>query len=328
MTSSPLISVVVPVFNVEGYIERCAVSLLEQTHENIEYIFVNDASVDHSVEILLKVIQRYPQKTDRIKIIHHEINKGNASARNSGLQISSGAYIIQIDSDDWIEPDMIEKMVAATEKNPDIICCGYIEEYGHKSKTFNFFDTLTKQEFIEKTPANLLLSSLWNKLIKRDLYFENNIKCYEGSNNWVDIGLIMRLALLAKKIEIVKAPLYHYNRGNQASVSVVLNEKRIDDMIATAGFISDFYKEQGDESYSLTLNYIKFLSKDRLLYDKRVRDRRRWKKTFPEANSDIWNYPQLTSFKKICFYMASKGFTSLACVLFDFRATMKRLIHI
>ncbi len=103
MNVNEKVSIIVPIYNVEKYIERCAVSLFEQDFEDIEYIFVNDCTPDNSVEILEKVIEKYPNRKSHLKIVHHKENKGLGSARNTGLEQATGNYILHIDSDDWCE---------------------------------------------------------------------------------------------------------------------------------------------------------------------------------------------------------------------------------
>ena len=104
--NSPKVSVIIPVYGVEKYIERCARSLFEQTLEDIEYIFVDDCTPDNSISILRKVLSEYPNREKQVKILHHDKNKGLAKARQTGLKIASGEYIAHCDSDDWVDKDL------------------------------------------------------------------------------------------------------------------------------------------------------------------------------------------------------------------------------
>lgn len=105
------VSVIVPIYGVEKYIERCARSLFEQTLDDIEYIFVDDCSPDKSIEILNAVIADYPQKIPYIKIIQHKKNKGLPLARRSGWKAATGEYIANCDSDDWVDSALFEKCI-------------------------------------------------------------------------------------------------------------------------------------------------------------------------------------------------------------------------
>ena len=106
----PKVSVIVPIYNVEKYIERCLRSLFEQTLDDIEYIFVNDCTPDNSMIILEKILKEYPHRIKQVKIINHEQNQGQAGARTSGMKAMTGEYMIHCDPDDWVELDMYEIM--------------------------------------------------------------------------------------------------------------------------------------------------------------------------------------------------------------------------
>ncbi len=116
------VSIIVPIYNVEKYIERCAVSLFEQDFEDIEYIFVNDCTPDNSIQILEEVIEKYPNRKSNVKIIHYKANKGLGSARKTGLEQATGEYVLHIDSDDWVELDMVLCLYnKAIETDADIV---------------------------------------------------------------------------------------------------------------------------------------------------------------------------------------------------------------
>lgn len=119
-----MVSIVVPICNVSLYIERCARSLFAQTYPNIEYIFIDDASPDDSIEILQQVIEDFPNRKNQIHILHNPRNKGLAATRFVGIDAAKGDYILNVDSDDWIEPTMVEEMMqAAIKSNADMVCC-------------------------------------------------------------------------------------------------------------------------------------------------------------------------------------------------------------
>ena len=120
----PKVSVIVPVYGVEKYIERCDRSLFEQTLEDIEFIFVDDCTPDKSIEILKNVLEDYPLRKKQVLIISHEKNMGLPIARQSGLKVASGDYIIHCDSDDWVDTTMYEKMYnKAIEDGSDVVVC-------------------------------------------------------------------------------------------------------------------------------------------------------------------------------------------------------------
>lgn len=125
----PLVSVLIPVFRVERYIERCARSVLEQTYQNIEYIFVDDATDDASIDIIERIISEYPDRQERVHIIRHQSNKGLAAARNTAVDTCHGVFVFHVDSDDWVETDAIELMVRKQhETDADIITAEACDE--------------------------------------------------------------------------------------------------------------------------------------------------------------------------------------------------------
>ena len=104
------VSVIIPIYGVEKFIGRCAKTLMQQTLKEVEYIFVNDATPDCSMKVLQEVLARYPERQNSVVVAVHETNKGLPAARNTGLQMAQGEYIFHCDSDDFVEPDMLETL--------------------------------------------------------------------------------------------------------------------------------------------------------------------------------------------------------------------------
>lgn len=111
MKDQPLVSICVPVYNVEQYIERCCHSLFGQSYNNIEYIFVDDCSPDESINIVRKTLLDYPQRINSVQIIKHKENKGLSGTRNSGVDASNGYFLLFVDSDDYIDSQTVELLV-------------------------------------------------------------------------------------------------------------------------------------------------------------------------------------------------------------------------
>lgn len=126
------VSIIIPVFKVRNFIERCVCSLFEQTLTDIEYIFVDDASPDDSLDILKACLERYPD-VRQVKIIGHEKNRGLTAARNTGLRYATGEYIAHCDSDDYADRSMYQKLYdKASETNADLVFCDFYFKYkGH-----------------------------------------------------------------------------------------------------------------------------------------------------------------------------------------------------
>lgn len=129
------ISVIVPMYNVEKYITKCAQSLFEQTLDNIEYIFVDDGSTDSTITVLKNILERYPNKKNCVRIVQHDKNKGVSSARNTGLKYAQGAYIYYCDADDYLERNMLEQLYnTANRTDADMVWCDFYMDFKDDTK--------------------------------------------------------------------------------------------------------------------------------------------------------------------------------------------------
>lgn len=215
---SPLVSIIAPIYGVERYIERCARSIFEQTYENLEIIFVNDCTPDNSIEILNNVLNDYPHRKPQTRIINHEHNKGLAGSRLTGLNASTGYYIQNIDSDDFLDHNMIDEMIALAEKeSADITICDFRYIYPNHTKHLHINPSLNPHVLLQQVLTGEVHSSVCNKLIKRSLYFDNNIFPIEGLNMREDLSVMFRLLYFAKKITYIPKPFYCYMLSNPNS---------------------------------------------------------------------------------------------------------------
>ena len=168
------VSVIIPVYGVQNFIERCASSLFNQTMKEVEYIFVNDATPDKSIEILKKVILQYPER--KVIVIDHSENKGLPAARNTGLKLATGKYIFHCDSDDYVEPDMLEQLYdRAVEKDADIVWCDWFLSFNKNERYMHQPEYDTSFEALKAMLSGVMKYNVWNKLVKRSLYVDNNI---------------------------------------------------------------------------------------------------------------------------------------------------------
>ena len=136
---TPNVSVIVPVYGVEHYIERCARSLFSQTFRSVEFIFVNDCTKDGSMNVLSEVMKEYPEVD--VKVIDLERNMGLPQARRAGVGQATGDYILHVDSDDWIEPNMVERLYErAEETGADMVCCDWSEEHEDHDEVFSHYE--------------------------------------------------------------------------------------------------------------------------------------------------------------------------------------------
>lgn len=216
-----LVSVMVPVYNVEPYIERCVRSLFEQTYSNLEFIFCDDCSTDASIQILETVMTDYPQRAGQVQIIHHEKNKGSATARNTLIAASKGVFLFWVDSDDWVETNAVELMVAKQqEKDADIVTCRTFAHYEDSVK--EYFDggcNLDKDTLLAMILRGKRGASVCRRLIRRSLHTDHDIKCLEGVNGRDDFQLIVPLIFYSRIVDSIDTFLYHYNRIPHHSIT-------------------------------------------------------------------------------------------------------------
>lgn len=228
----PKVSVIVPVYNVEQYIEKCIQSLVNQTLEDIEIIVVNDGTKDNSEDIIINYQKQFPQK---IKYLKKE-NGGLSSARNFGISNATGDYICFLDSDDYVETNIYETMYnEAVRGNYDMVECGFIWEYPNK-KTID----LGKIYYTQKEALLRARVVAWNKLYRRDIIINSGILFPHGLR-YEDVEFFYNILPNIKKIGFVKQPLIHYiQRSN--SISNTQNEKT-KDMFIVLDNVLDFYKK-------------------------------------------------------------------------------------
>lgn len=219
--TEPLVSVLVPVFRVERYVERCARSVLEQTYQNIEYIFVDDATDDASMDILERTISDYPDRQERVRIIRHQSNRGLAAARNTAVDACHGDFVFHVDSDDWVERNAIELLVKKQEEtNADIVSA---EAHDYKDGVFTKHHTggwnLDKTDLLRGILTYKVSTTIWRRLIRKKLYFDNNIRCDERGSGGEDFQVFPRLIYYANKVTGIGNYIYYYNKSNQQSIS-------------------------------------------------------------------------------------------------------------
>lgn len=224
---NPKVSILVPIYGTELYIEKCARTLFEQTYDNIEFIFVNDCTRDNSVRILKRVLEEYPLRKSQIRIIEHKENKGLAGSRLTGLQNATGEYVWCVDSDDYVEKNAVEVLLPYMLDDYDFISFNYFLNDGKTTTKFE-----SKELNVENLLTNRIPPSIWKCVVKRNLYYNNGIWPVVGINVSEDYLLTARLILLAqKKILLDKEFLYYYNVSNLDSYMNNMKESSFENCV-------------------------------------------------------------------------------------------------
>lgn len=226
------VSVIVPIYNTEKFIERCARSLFKQTLADIEYIFVDDHSQDNSIPILRSVIDCYPKRKPHTKIFQHDRNLGTLCTKLDGLRSATGEYFIVCDSDDWVDVEAYQTFYEkAKETGADIVIGDYLKEYNNFS------------EYCSHSPGNLsngidiiknsyLSGFEWQEctgIFKNQQGILSTIERIEGLCMWDDVYVGIVLFYYAKKVVHIPKPFYHYDRTVHGSVSESVADKRWSD---------------------------------------------------------------------------------------------------
>lgn len=240
------ISVVVPVWNVEEYIEKCLNSIVNQTLKDIEIIVVNDGSPDNSQKIIDKFVKEHPKKIKS----YIKANGGQGSARNYGLKKSKGEYIAFVDSDDWIDSTMLEEMYeTASLENSDIVICDMIEHYPNKDI---YHDCTNLTYKFDKAP------SVCNRLFKKSLI--NNVEFISGI--WYeDLNFTTKILMSTDKISTISKSFYHYYYRPNSTMNNNNSVKNLDIIASVNDIINyakknNFYDNNKSELEFLIINHI------------------------------------------------------------------------
>lgn len=255
----PKVSVIIPVYGAERYIEHCAESLFSQTLDFIEYIFVDDCSPDDSIKVLNAVLNRYPERQGQVRIIRNKINLKQAGSRSVGLRAAAGDYIIHCDPDDWVENNIYELLYRkAISTDADIVTCDFLLEREQDSNRYHFPIIFSPHDCIQKATMKSHWS-LWNRLVKRELIEMNKIEFIPGVNMWEDLGFMIQCYYFANKIEYVSKPLYHYNLTNDQSITNIVDNGKLEQEKKCIDFLESFFANKKEDFNGFIQMYRHFL---------------------------------------------------------------------
>ena len=207
------VSVVVPIYNSKSYLEHCVRSLMMQTYQNIEYLFVDDASTDGCVNMLRALINEYPDRVGQCKIYVNDINKGVAYSRRLCMKNATGDYLIHVDSDDYVDSRFIEKMLSkALDTQSDIVICNFTNVYEKKMKVNSSFEEVDRSELIKRLLIGTAHNALWNKFVKRSIIADNELYPDDCFRIFEDKSVSFRMVYFANRVEYIDEPIYYYSK--------------------------------------------------------------------------------------------------------------------
>lgn len=275
-----LVSIIVPVYNTEQYIHRCLDSIICQTYHKIEIILVDDGSTDRSAQIC----DEYESKDTRIKVFHQE-NQGSALSRKFAFGESVGDYILMVDSDDWVEPTMVEKMLSlAITQELDVVWCDVILQNQLSQSIHHIKFNNDPQKMLKSIYRGDVPGWLWNKLIRRNLW--EDMIAYKD-NVLEDVFFSTQILLKNPRMGYIAEPLYQYNLANSAALTAHegVFVRGIPNIMHCFDYLNQY---QYYEVYKDSLSTLILKAKIELMKNHRYRDAQFF---YPFAHLYIKKYP-------------------------------------
>ncbi len=303
------ISVIVPIYGVEKYVEKALRSLFNQTKsDGVEFILVNDCTKDRSMDIAREVIAEYSNLD--IIVIEHEVNGGIAVARQSAMDIARGEYFISYDSDDWCEPTMLEDMFeTAKRENADVVVCDFYLSTTVEERLISQSCSSNPEECLASVLSNSVHGSLCTKIFRRSIITENNLEFVSGLDMGEDLLFCSKILIHSNSVCYLPKAYYHYVQ-HQSSTTAQLSNKHYESLASIIAIIEDLLKLRGKydrlkEAILASRIELKFF----MLYFSYFENQRYFSKFFPEISSrDIMNHKGRPKYQRHIMRMAFKGF--------------------
>ena len=304
---TPKVTVIVPVYGVEKYIERCARSLFEQTLDDIEYLFIDDCTPDRSIEILKSVLEEYPNRKEQVIIHQMEQNSGQAKVREWGMKNATGAYVIHCDSDDWVDTDMYHSMYEkAKEENADVVVCDFVITDGLIINK-NIGCLNTDGDLFFRDCCSMKTSwSLCNKLVKTSIIKKGVL--YPQHNMGEDMVIMLQILSKANRISYISSPFYNYFENNLSITNSIEEESIVNRSKQyfenSKLVIKAIHKDQGAANYDDEILFIKWIARRNLwMLTDQWKYFKQWKAIWPEIDRCIWGNKYIYTFDKVKYVL-------------------------
>lgn len=237
------VSLLVPVYGVEQYIEACARSLFEQTYRDIEYVFVDDCSPDRSIDVLQRVVADYPERQAQVAIVRHDHNRGLGAARHTAFAAATGDFLMHVDSDDLLPKEAVALLVGKAEE-ADIVDGGYAEWADGKTVKTHAPVRDTKVRYLKKILCqNVTSHHIWGRLYRRSLLEEHHIYSVEGIDYNEDYAVVPRALFFARRATVDET-VYCYRTDNMASYTHNISEKNLMSFFRSCQLVADFIERE------------------------------------------------------------------------------------
>lgn len=291
---SGLVSVIICVYNGEACIDKAISSVLAQTHKNLQLILVDDGSTDGTASI----VDRYASEDSRIVVVHQQ-NAGVSAARQKGVDLAKGEYLMFVDADDWIDETSIERMLnMAKETDADLVWSDAFFEIYKENSVQTKYKTTQKEESTDTWIRDLVLwesfGALWIWLFRTSLFQKPNVSFPENSIYAEDLPVIVSALLYSKRIAYLPEAHYHYRFANQVSLTNQgTSHRRLDKgiILAIKHMEKAFMTTSNGTQYLEPLMRAKLFTIRNYVDDSGIRDYKRFVNTFPDAINAMGNYP-------------------------------------
>lgn len=322
------VSVIIPVYNAEKYIEKCIRTLFNQTLDSLEFIFINDCTPDKSIQILKEVLDEFPDRKPQVHIIEHKTNKGVGRSRQDGLELASGEYIIHCDPDDWMDLDYYETLyITAKKNNSNVVIIDYCEETYNDSRLKVVELSENKKSIFKQIVRSRLHLALWNKLIKNSV--AKNFKFPDGINMWEDQCIMIPILLTESNIDVShQNSHYHYRTDNITSYINVVSYENALSQIKSASYVSSFI-EKNNLLSTIDYNdllYLQWRAKRKIISNPSTDNLQLWRNTFKSVNKNYLSIGLPLKSKILTFLLATKiDFIAKAIIkIYDYQSSKRQ----
>lgn len=309
MTSNkPLVSVIIPMYNVEAVLDTCLDNLLRQTYRSLEVLMLNDASTDHTAERIEEAIPRLKAAGLSVKVYHAPQNGGVAVMRNKGLDLAEGEYIYSYDADDYMEAKLIERLVAkAEEEGADMVTCDWFLRYEGNDRRMQQPKVETGIQLFEQLCYGTMKWNVWLFLVRRSLFEGDTPLRYTPQDNMgEDMMMTSMLSLRAGRVATVSETLYYYVKTNSGAQTANYQDTHWTQVARNLSSLEQHIKAYYPAQESI-LNFLKLNLKLPLLISSSSKDYERWQSWYPEANAYVMQNPYLPMRTKLIQKAASLG---------------------
>ena len=306
-----MVSIIVPVYNIERYIQKCVDSILAQSYQSFELILVNDGSTDYSG----KICDAYEAIDSRIKVVHKP-NGGLTSARNAGLSVARGEWIMHVDGDDWINHDMLKEMLYVAEKTSADVIIGNLR-FAYEEN--NYWDyKMNDWSEDKKDSLNKYISGGWTcvcgSMAKKYLYDKYNLRSPEGISYCEDFHLAVRLCYYSDKVVHINKSYYNYRQQPLSIVHNLNRKTEADEQWVYQDTIRFFKEQRAYEDYRKVMNWRVLKGAQELLLA--PSEHHRFMELFNDGKEFIFSCPFVNKKIKILAWLITHNLRP-AVVLFD-----------